>query len=318
MKQSHSLVSIIVPMYNAEKFISATLESILREKTTPIEVIIVNDKSTDHSLDRVRQFHDEQIRVIEGPCRGVSAAMNAGYAAARGSIIMCCDSDDLFPDGRIDRQAQWLDSHPEYDAICGGFSTIDSKGSLVALLQCGDTFAEITDELVKGIVRTHFCTYAIRSSFISKVGAFREFFQSGQDIDYQLRMGEVGRIAYCPDNSYFWRLHASSITHTQPTLLREFFERTAFELQRQRQTAGFDDLQCGRLLSTPNFGQLEPHSATDHIQGQLLGRAWREHTAGKKMLALRTGVRALTTNPLNIYVWRTMLALVLKPTGGAS
>ena len=61
MKQSHMLVSIIVPMYNAEKFISATLESILREKEISIEVIVVNDKSTDRSLDRVRDFHDERI-----------------------------------------------------------------------------------------------------------------------------------------------------------------------------------------------------------------------------------------------------------------
>jgi glycosyltransferase involved in cell wall biosynthesis len=318
MKHSDLLVSIVVPMYNAEKFVRATLESILQETTVSIEVIVVDDKSTDHSVDRVREFKDPRVRVIEGMGRGAPSAMNTGYGEARAPIIMCCDSDDLFPDGRIRQQAQWLESHPDFQGICGNFSTIDSKGSLVASMQCGTAFAEITNELANGQLRTHFCTYAIRSSFKSKVGPFREFFQSGYDIDYQLRMGEMGRIAYVPDNAYFWRLHSSSITHTQSTELREFFERAAHEMQRQRKTSGSDDLQRGCPPSKPGGDQSPAHSAGDHIQEHLLGMAWREHQAGNKVLALRTGIRAVAASPLNIHVWKSILTLLLKPPGKAS
>jgi glycosyltransferase involved in cell wall biosynthesis len=309
------LISIVVPMYNAEKFIAATLESILRDKGTVIEVIVVNDKSTDHSLDRVREIQDERIRVIDGPGRGVSSAMNVGYAEARGSIIMCCDADDLFPTARISRQVQFLKSHPEYEGVCGIFSTIDSKGNFVAQMQCGDAPAEITDELVNGILRTSFCTYAIRSSLAQKVGGFREFFESAQDIDFQLRLGEAGRIAYVPENWYFYRLHASSITHTQSNAVRAFFERTAFELQRQRRMSGLDDLQRGCPPAIPSFGRSPGHSAAEHLQKHLLGRAWREHQVGKKIPALQTGVRALMANPLKFRVWKNVLALVFKKSG---
>jgi len=318
MQKSHPLVSIIVPMFNAENFVSATLASVLRENEIPIEVIVVNDQSTDRSLDRVREFDDNRLHIINGPGRGASGAMNAGLAHASGSIVMICDSDDLYPDGRISRQVEWLCSHPEYDAVCGDYSTIDDRGNLIAELRCGDKQAEITDELLGGKLRTSFCTYALRSSLAKKTGEFREFFQSSYDIDFQLRLCELGRIAYIPENWYLYRIHASSIIHTQPNLLREFFERTAFELQRQRQTSGLDDLQRGYQLAKPDFGGSEALSAGDHIQGQLLGRAWREHRAGNKLSAMRIGIRAMATNPANVQVWKSIVALALKSSGKGS
>lgn len=310
------LVSIVVPMYNAEDYISKALGSILRETGIPIEVIVVNDKSTDASLARVLAFPDKRIRVVDGPGRGISACLNAGLAEARGAIIMRCDADDLYPEMRIKQQVTWLSANPEYAAVCGSFSTIDSRGRPVSDLQCGTESREITSELREGIVRTSLCTYAIRAESMIKVGGFREYFESAEDIDMQLRLGEVGRIRYVPDNCYFYRLHASSITHSQSNVVREFFERTAFEFQKQRRTSGLDDLQRGNPPSKLG-GRLSPASSSSaHIQGVLLGRAWREHDAGQKAKSLGTGLRALTANPSNLKVWKSLVALVLKRDGG--
>ena len=311
------LVSVIVPVRNAERYVSEALASILDEKKTPIEVIVVNDKSSDRSLERVSEFRDARIRVIEGPGRGYSASMNAGLAAARGSIIMECDADDLYPKHRIKQQVRWLDSHPEHDAVCGSFSTIDHKGDLIAHLECGADPADITHELIDGKVRTHLCTYAIRSPLIVKVGSFRGYFESGGDIDFQLRLGEVGRIAYVPENCYFYRLHGSSITHTQPTAIREFFGQKAYEFQLQRRRDGLDDLQRGCPPPKPDADVSRVHTANEHVQEMLLGRAWREHRARRKAQSLRTGLRALMTNPMKISVWRSVLALALKSPRGS-
>jgi len=158
----------------------------------------------------------------------------------------------------------------------------------------------------------------VRSSVGQKSGGFREFFQSSYDIDFQLRLGEMGRIAYVPENWYFYRLHASSITHTQPHLIREFFQQTALDLQRQRQTVGLDDLQRGRQPLKRNFDQSSPLSTKEHIQGQLLGSAWREHRAGNRLEALRIGVRAITSNPSNFRVWKSIVALAVKSPGKES
>ena len=316
MRTNPVLASVVVPMHNAEDYISEALRSVLRETQAPMEVIVVNDKSTDASLARVLEFSDQRIRVIDGPGRGIAACLNAGLAAARGAVIMRCDADDLYSEKRISRQVAWLDANPEYAALCGAFSAIDSKGRLVSDLQCGPEPLEITDELRQGAVRTHLCTYAIRAESMSKVGGFREYFESAEDIDLQLRLGDVGRIGYVPETVYFRRLHASSITHRQSSMLLEFFERTAHDFQIQRRRSGLDDLQRGHPPSKPEAGLTPANSASMDIQGMLLGRAWREHRAGQKAQALGTGLRALTANPSHLKAWRSVVALALKPAGG--
>ena len=316
MRKDPVLVSVVVPMHNAEDYISGALLSVLRETQAPMEVIVVNDKSTDASLARVLEFSDQRIRVIDGPGRGIAACLNAGLAAARGAVIMRCDADDLYSEKRISRQMAWLDANPEYAALCGAFSAIDSKGRLVSDLQCGPEPLEITGELRQGVVRTSLCTYAIRAGSMSKVGGFREYFESAEDIDLQLRLGDVGRIGYVPERFYFWRLHASSITHRQSSVELEFFERTAHDFQIQRRRSGLDDLQRGHPPSKPEAGLTPANSASTDIQGMLLGRAWREHRAGQKAQALGTGLRALTANPSHLKVWRSVVALAVKPAGG--
>src|SRR3954462_13757777 len=96
-----TLVSIVVPMHNAEPYIAATLKSVLRETSIAIEVIVVNDRSTDASPARVHALEDSRIRIVEGPGRGIAACLNTALAHAHGDIVMRCDADDLFSEHRI-------------------------------------------------------------------------------------------------------------------------------------------------------------------------------------------------------------------------
>ena len=125
-------VTVLVPMHNAEPYVVQTLLSVLVEMDVDVEVLVINDKSTDQSLERVLSVHDQRIRIVDGPGVGISACLNTGLASARGDIIMRCDADDLYPAGRISRQVTWLDDNPQYGAVCGGFSTIDKAGRLIA------------------------------------------------------------------------------------------------------------------------------------------------------------------------------------------
>jgi len=125
-------VSVIVPMLNGEEFIEEALRSILREAGVPLEVVVIDDGSTDRSREIIEAIGDARVRVVDGPRKGISACLNAGIAAARGEIIMRCDADDVYPAGRILRQVSWLTDHPLQDAVAGAFSTIDPGGRLVA------------------------------------------------------------------------------------------------------------------------------------------------------------------------------------------
>lgn len=314
MENRRPLVSIIVPMRNAQDYISDALSAILRERQTPLEVIVINDGSTDTSLDRVTSIRDSRIHVFEGPGLGISACLNAGLAKVRGSIVMRCDADDLFPPLRIQEQVSWLAAHPEFDAVCGSFSTIDKNGTHLVDMPCGSDEIEITNELAQGSTRTHLGTYAIRSSLVHRIREFREYFETAEDIDFQFRLSGRGRIAYVPKLWYFYRIHPSSITHTQNTARRDFFEKIASEFQHQHRISGSDDLERGVAAAPPATTSSEHFTANQHIQGMLLGRAWNAHKNGDRIEALSVGVRALKVNPASLGAWKSMAALVLKPS----
>lgn len=316
-----SLVSVIVPMYNAEAFISDTLGSILQERDIPLEVVVVNDGSTDASLDRVQAIDDKRVRVINGlskGSKGVAAALNVGLAAARGEIIMRCDADDLYPLNRLARQVDWLSGHPEFGAVCGSFSTIDNRGRAIISLDSGEDAEEITEELHNGISRTHFCTFAVRVEVLRSLGGSRQYFDTAEDIDLQLRLGELCRVWYIPEIQYHYRLHDTSLTHTQSNVEREFFESMAREFQRQRRTQGSDDLQRGCPPTPPQGGDKSVMKTAEHTQGLLMGSAWHEHRAGHKQRSLAIGMRSVIAQPSNMVAWRSLLALALKPAGKGS
>lgn len=309
------LVSVVMPMRNAEPYVRQALASVLQESAIPLEVVVVDDGSTDRSRAVVEGIGDPRVRIIDGPRRGVAASTNTGLAAARGAIVMQCDADDLYPPERIRRQVGWLQAHPEYDAACGPFSTIDVSGRAVADFSTDAKAAPVTDigaELRSGTTRTSLCTYAIRRTALAAVGHHREYFETSSDIDLQLRLGESCRIAYLPWNTYFYRLHDASITHTQGNARRAFYENTSREFQRQRLATGVDELAAGRPPLPPVSCRDAPGQAAVQVQGMLLGEAWRDLAQGRRSTATTKAWRAVATNPSSRVTWISAVKLWLR------
>ena len=313
-KTQSALVSVIVPLYNTERYIAAALASILSEQQVPLEVIVIDDGSTDGSVQRVKAIADSRLRLISSPTKGISAALNAGLAAAQGEFLVRCDADDLYPGGRIARQVEWLSQNPEFGAVCGGYAAIDPKGAELVKFDDSRRSEEITPELSAGFARTHFCTYALRTETVRSIGGFRSYFMTGEDIDFQLRLSEACRIWYQPGIHYHYRLHRNSITHTRSTIEREFFDTVARQFQLQRQISGMDDLERGHPPSLPELLTYRSLSAAQHIQKFLLWRAWYEHQAGQKWQAVSTGMRSALTMPSSLSTWKSVLALAVKPS----
>lgn len=101
-------VSIIIPCYNAERWVAATIESALRQTWPDKEIIVINDGSKDRSLAVARQFEAQGVRVIDQVNAGASAARNAGLHAARGTYVQFLDADDLLAPDKIEQQMRLL------------------------------------------------------------------------------------------------------------------------------------------------------------------------------------------------------------------
>lgn len=306
------LVSVIMPVHNAEQYVSQAIQSILHETEIPLEVVVVDDRSTDHSLRKIGQLTDPRIRVVQAEKEGIAAALNTGLAAARGRIITRCDADDLYPVQRLRRQVAWLEQHPEAGAVCGDYGAIDPAGQPVIQFQCGDEAENITQELRSGVTRTHLCTYAIRAEALKRTGGFRSYFVTAEDIDLQLRLSEVTSVWFVPEHWYQYRIHDASITHRKSSAERLFFDEIVRDFQKQRLTIGTDALQRG-CAPEPPFGTGKSRmSASQHIQSFLIGQAWEELRTGQRQQALLTCLRSIRTLPYSLTVWKTLLSLSLR------
>ena len=304
-------VSVLIPMRNASPYIMRSLASVRRQGVA-LEIVVIDDGSTDGSRGIVQRINDPRVRIIDGPGRGIAAALNAGLEAARGRYIARCDSDDEYPHDRLSWQLQWLRDHPEFGAVCGAVTMMTRRGGFIAAHPAGIVGEEITAELRAGVTRTSLCTYSIRAETLRRTGGFREYFVTSEDVDLMLRLGASCRVWFEPRDSYWYRLHEASITHRQDDAQRLFFESIAVRFYEQRRDHGLDDLQRGQRPMPPEAFTARPFRISDQIQGVLLGRAWREFQAGRVRPALWSAFRAILARPSNYVSWRSFCAMLYK------
>jgi glycosyltransferase involved in cell wall biosynthesis len=312
------VVSVIIPMRNCEKFIAQALTSILEEKRIDLQVVVVDDGSTDRSAEVVSAFDDARILLIPGPRSGIAAAVNAGLDRATGDYFCRCDADDWYEPGRLARQLAFLQSNPEFGAVCGQYTMTNPAGEIVERLPHTADPEDISPELREGKGRTHLNTFMVRMPLMRSLRGFRPYFIGTEDNDFQLRLSDVTRIWFQPIPAYVYRLHSASITHTQSSKQRKFLEQTARAFQLQRQQTGSDDLDRGNPPPVPADVPAEAEKVDQHLLGVLIGRSWREHRAGKKRSAISIGFKACLNEPMQWRAWRNFALLLLKKPGGVS
>lgn len=128
MSVSPPVVSVVVPVYRSERFVAATIHSVLAQTLQAFEVVVVDDGSPDRSIEICKSFADPRLRYVHQPNRGLAAARNAGIRAARGRYIAFLDSDDLWAPDKLTRQVEHLASRPGVGVSYGYSIFIDENG----------------------------------------------------------------------------------------------------------------------------------------------------------------------------------------------
>jgi glycosyltransferase involved in cell wall biosynthesis len=123
------LISVVMPVFNAQKFLAQSIESILSQTEKNFEFIIINDGSTDDSENIILSYSDKRIVYIKNEKNlGLSKSFNIGIRAAKGTYIARMDADDISVPERFKKQISYLESHPEIGVIGSSISVIDEKG----------------------------------------------------------------------------------------------------------------------------------------------------------------------------------------------
>ena len=129
---TEGLVSVVIPVYNAENYVGETIESVLKQTYSNFEIIIVDDCGSDNSMEVVKQYKDERIKILHNDKnRGIAYSRNRGIANAEGEYIALLDNDDIAVDTRLQKQIDFLQKHPEIDIVGGNAQWIDEEGNII-------------------------------------------------------------------------------------------------------------------------------------------------------------------------------------------
>ena len=251
-------ISVVMSVYNGERYLSLAIESILNQTFQDFEFIIVDDGSTDHSLEIIRKYEkkDSRIRVLVQENQGLAAALNNGIAMARGKYIARMDDDDISLPNRLEIQYRFMESHPEILA---------SSGLAIVINKWGDEYAEWkTEEDSSKIDSKHInegCTSLchpasiIRKSAWEAVGGYSSDIRYAQDLDFWLKLGEIGTLANLAEPLILYRMHNNSASGTHR---QEQYKCMLLAIKRARQRRGITDDIFPQVYS----GDLIPNERT--------------------------------------------------------
>ena len=200
MKQP--IVSVVMPVYNSEKYVGAAIESVLLQTFKEFEFILVDDCSTDGSLAIIKKYSnkDKRIVIVENSQNlGISGSRNAGLAQAKGKLIMNMDHDDICTPDRMRLQTNYLGQHRDVGIVGGDIDVISESGIVVGSRRFPSDDEKVRKMLMRYSPFTHPSTMVSKAAYV-KAGVYNKEFEPADDYELYFRIGcsfKFGNISEC-------------------------------------------------------------------------------------------------------------------------
>lgn len=227
-------ISVVMGVYNGEKYLSRAISSVLEQTFTDFEFIIINDGSTDHSPEIIRNFNDPRIRLLEQENKGLVASLNRGFEEARAPLIARIDADDICFKDRLEIQKSFMDNHPEVVVAGSAFELIDDREATLEIFNPMPDDIHIRREL---FLRNPFGhgTIMMRKQAFETAGGYSDV-GPVEDYDLWLRMAPLGKLGNLQSTLYKWRVNLEGIsqkntadqTERMKRLLKQSWEKLPF------------------------------------------------------------------------------------------
>lgn len=290
-------VTVLMPVYNAARYLAEAVDSILAQTYRDFDFVIVNDGSTDRSqqvLERYAQ-RDGRIKLISRANTGIVGALNDGLAECRGEYVARMDADDIAMPDRLAVQLQFMDRHPEVVAYGSRVIGIDPYGCELFRSEHKADHEAIDAELLNGVGWAIVHPAAVlRREAVEAVGRYRQQFQWVEDLDLFLRLSERGQLANAEAFLLNYRQHTESVNRT----------RTAE--QARLADAAVRDAYARRGRPVPHGWKFVPKPRPAK-EAQLRTWAWKAMKAGNVPAARKHAVALWKVAPLSVESWRTLL-----------
>lgn len=206
------LISVIIPVYNAENTIRETIESVLKQTFSDFELIVINDGSTDSTLDILCQIDDPRLKVYSYPNAGPNRSRNCGMSYACGKYVSFIDADDLWTGDKLEAQLRALEQNPEAAVAYSWTDCIDESGKFLRpgshLTINGNVYEHL---LLWDLLENGSNPLICREAFL-EVGGFDELLPAGQDWDFYIRLAAKYEFVCVPSVQILYRVSGNSLS----------------------------------------------------------------------------------------------------------
>ena len=197
------MISVVIPLYNKEKSIASTLRTVLNQTFSDYEIVIVNDGSTDGSVEEIEKVQDDRIRLVHQPNAGVSAARNRGIEEAKGDLIAFLDADDEWKPEYLATQYHLSQKYPECSVFACNYEFRNAEGNVTSAIIHKLSFAG-EDGILINYFEVACCSHpplwtsavVVRKSALQAIGGFPVGIKSGEDLLTWARLACKYQIAY--------------------------------------------------------------------------------------------------------------------------
>jgi len=292
-------LSVVMPMHNARKYVALTVRSVLAQRFSDFEFLIIDDGSTDSSVAEAEQAAagDKRVKIITQANAGVSTASNRGTELARGEFLARVDADDICLPDRFERQIAFLREHPDYVAVGSRVMFIDPDG-LELFEMPGLKLSH--EEIDAGLLNVEWTILqpatTFRTSVLRASGGYRTDLRIHEDHDLFLKLAEIGRLANLPEILFQYRQHFTSAVSTYA---HEHVAALASVYRDAWKRRGLDGVKPIPAIA-PHPDDPQRNLKRDRLW------AWMSLKSRHLAAARKYAVRGLTRAPFSADSWKLM------------
>lgn len=315
-------VTVVMAVYNAAQFLHEAVASVLGQTYRDLELIVVDDASSDSSLAILEAVDDSRVRIIRHEInKGASLSRNDALAAAQGEFVAIMDADDVCAPTRLERQIAFLDAHPLIGLVgCAVYDNIDINGEVLHT-----SYAPEENQAIQRTLMERWCFFhsslTFRRALYERVGGYRKEFEPAEDHDFILRLLEHSQAHNLNERLVTYRLNPKGLSVAGYRYVDELRE-VAMHLAQRRRSGQPEDLDREIIRSREQTHREDMSSGfTAAVQSRrdswdaanrYYGFGCRELCAGRLVRARQCFVRSLRTNALFVKSW-IGVALSLMP-----
>lgn len=304
------LISVVMPVYNIQEFVAEAVQSVLSQTVADFEFIILDDGSTDDTLNIISKFSDPRIILVRGQRLGLVEQLNQGLSIAKAPIVARMDGDDIAHPKRFEMQCELLKSHRDVGVVSSAYEEIDAKGKGIITRWLPESDVEIRAAMPRYCAICH-SSAMFRKNLIDRYGGYDKQYFPAEDFELWVRLFPHVKFMNVPKPLVKKRLHSKSVTFSGLKAQRNVHRGIAMKYLADRKSTCTDVVERAEIdyqIALCEYYQGSVNQARAILNRLVLAnptnlrfmRFWFSSLLGERVIAFlrRKGIAEAITNVL--------------------